>query len=189
MKKKVYYMLIISTLCASFISGCSFVKADSSAESSQSGIDIIEQRSVSTESEEVYSTEINSDLGPNDPYPIGHSLYDNSITFADDVAVVLHDQIVKYEPGKRKVTITNQATLDSCKYAYVYYSESPSLFLFQRVTKIFVDSDGYTTITLSGVPLQSEMDNKEFLSLIKSVDEYGEESGSDNDAFEEKDNE
>lgn len=101
----------------------------------------------------------------------------------------MHDQIVKYDPAGRKITITNQTSLDSCKYAYVYYSESPSLFLFQRVTKISVDSKGYTTLTLSGVPLQSEMEKKEFLSLIDNVNEYGEETGSDADAFEEKDDE
>lgn len=189
MKIKIYSMLVVSALCASLISGCSSVNKKTSEASSQLGIDVIEQRSVSTEGEEVFSTEINSDLGPNDPYPIGHTLYDNSITFTDDVAVVLHDQIVRYEPGKRKITITNQATLDQCKYAYVYYSESPSLFLFQRVTKISEDSNGYTTITLSGIPLQSEMDNKEFLSLIAGVNEYGEETGSDNDAFETEINE
>lgn len=191
MKRKLYPIIAMSLLCTTLIGGCSLTtkKDDSSESSSFSGIDVIDQRSVSTEAEEVYATEIDSDLGPNDPYPIGHTLYDNSITFTNDVAVIMHDQIVKYDPAGRKITITNQASLDSCKYAYVYYSESPSLFLFQRVTKISVDSKGYTTLTLSGVPLQSEMEKKEFLSLIDNVNEYGEKTGSDADAFEEKDDE
>ena len=95
----------------------------------------------------------------------------------------MHDQIQSYRPSSRKVTITNQATLGDCKYAYVYYSESPSLFLFQRITKIATDSKGYTTITLSGTPLQSEMDKKDFLNLIVDVNEYGDNAGSDRDAF------
>lgn len=182
MKRKLFMVLITTAVCASFF-GCS-VSKNETTEGKSNEIEYLDNRPVSTESAEVvYETEIDSDLGPNDPYPIGHTLYDNSITFSDDVAVILHDQISSYDPGSRKVTVSNKATLGDCKYAYVYYSESPSLFLFQRITRVSVDSKGYTTLTLSGVPLQSEMNKEDFLNLIVDVNEYGEKAGSDQDAF------
>lgn len=185
MKKKLFLLVLLSSIVVS-AAGCGrgTNNADTGTEK-ETGFEILENRPVATTEvgEIVEETEIDSTLGPNDPYPIGHTLYDNSITFSDDVAVIMHDQIQSYRPSSRKVTITNQATLGDCKYAYVYYSESPSLFLFQRITKIATDSKGYTTITLSGTPLQSEMDKKDFLNLIVDVNEYGDNAGSDRDAF------
>lgn len=185
MKSKIIYLLLFSALVCG---GCSPALKDQSSVDTQEQItpdvQVVGETSIGSGTTYVIETEIQSELGPNDPYPIGHTLYDNSITFCDDVAVIMHDVIESYDPSSREVTISREADIGDCIYAYVYYSESPSDYFFQRITKKAVTEDGTTIITLSGVPLQSEMDNESFLQLIESIDAYGDTEGSNGDAFE-----
>lgn len=178
MKKIILTFFVLTTqiLCA----GCSGRQVDPTSSENQPvefhPIQIIGQTAADGT---IYrsKTDVNPDLAPDDPYPVSHTLYDNSITFCDEVAVIMHDTIKIYDPASQEITVSCETDPGEAAYAYVYYSESPSEFLFQRITRKEILQNGDTVIRLSGIPLQSEMDNEEFLRLIKTVNAYGNAQG------------
>lgn len=191
MKQKLLLTLFLLTSSLGLFAGC---KQNNPKESTQissdtakNPVEIVGTISSSDINENIMEeSEIDSELGADEPYPIGHTLYDNSITFVNDVAVIMYDELEAYDPGSRQITVTSEADIGNCQYAYVYYSPSPSEFLFQRIIKTEKTDDGKTILTLSGIPLQSEMNREEFVGLIYGFKAYGNESGGEEDAFEQK---
>lgn len=125
-----------------------------------------------------------SKLGPDDPYPVSHTLYDRSLTFTDEVAVINYYEVDAYDPDGNEVTVSSDVDLTGCKYAFVYYTDYHD-FLFQKVVKSSKTDTGETVLILSGIPLEQEMDKKDFLGLIVDADLYGNRKGEKEDGFKE----
>lgn len=177
MQKRKY--LICSLVSAAVLTGCTgTVPENRIPETSESMVQFVfTETQIPEQEQETDSTE--------PVITVGHTLFDNTITFHTSVAVIMKNYMKKYDPAKKELTLRSDVGIGDEKYAYVYYTDNFSEFLFQRITGKTRNSDGTTTITLSGIPLKEEMEKEDFNRLIDDYNAYGDTTGGKESEFDE----
>lgn len=179
-KRKCLTRILAATAVAAVITGCSRdVPGQSATENTETGIHFVLETETRTPQKE-------SGM-PEPAVTVGHTLCDGTVTFDDSVAVIMRNYMKKYDPDHNELTLRDDVSMGTEKYAYVYYAGTLSDFLFQRITDITKNHDGTTTITLSGIPLKKELEKEDFNSLIADYNAYGDTTGGEGSEFNEND--